>query len=289
MSVGLVRVECVSSAPTSSNLRVATVNVNGIRAAYNKLRGQSSGIAEWLSERSADVVTLQEVRAPDEIVHELTADAGYHVVHTAAAAKGRAGVAILSHAEPTAHRIGNGDAHFDDAGRWIEADVPLADGSTLTVISAYVHSGEADTPKQVEKYRFLDAVTQRLTDIKDSGQHGLLTGDLNVGHTERDIRNWKGNVKKSGFLPDERAYFDRWFNELGWVDVHRSLAGDIDGPYTWWSMRGKAFDNDAGWRIDYQIATPDLADRALTADVDRADSWAERWSDHAPLVVDYSL
>jgi len=270
-------------------LRVATVNVNGIRAAYNKLRGQSSGIAEWLATRDADIVTLQEVRAPDDIVRDLTADAGYHVVHTEAAAKGRAGVAILSRTEPAAHRIGNGDDFFDDAGRWVEADVALPGGSTLTVISAYVHSGEAGTPRQDEKYRFLEATTQRLAEIKDSGDHGLLTGDLNVGHTERDIRNWKGNLKKAGFLPEERAYLDCWFDELGWVDVHRTLAGDVDGPYTWWSMRGKAFDNDAGWRIDYQIATPELAAAATSAVVDRAVSWAERWSDHAPLVVEYSL
>ncbi|MGJ9423443.1 exodeoxyribonuclease III [Aeromicrobium sp. CF3.5] len=270
-------------------LRIATVNVNGIRAAYNKLRGQSSGIAEWLAARDADIVTLQEVRAPDEILRDLVSDTGYHVVHTAAAAKGRAGVAVLSRTAPRAHRIGNGDELFDDAGRWAEADIELADGSLLTVVSAYVHSGEADTPKQDDKYRFLDAMTARMTAIGDTGGHGLVTGDLNVGHTERDIKNWKGNRKKSGFLPEERAYFDRWFDDLGWVDVHRSLAGDVEGPYTWWSMRGKAFDTDTGWRIDYQLATAPLASTARSATVDRAENWAERWSDHAPLVVDYDI
>ncbi|GAA3531031.1 exodeoxyribonuclease III [Aeromicrobium panaciterrae] len=270
-------------------LRIATVNINGIRAAYNKNRGQTSGMAEWLAGRGADIVTLQEVRAPDAIVHELTAESGYHVVHAEAAAKGRAGVAVLSRTEPSAVRIGNGDDYFDDSGRWIESDIPLADGSTLTAISAYAHSGEAGTPRQVEKLRFFDQMHVRLEQIRDSGSHGLLTGDLNVGHTERDIRNWKGNVKKAGFLPEERAYFDRFFDELGWVDVHRRLAGDVDGPYTWWSMRGQAFDTDTGWRIDYQIATPELAAAARTATVDRAISWAERWSDHAPLVVDYDL
>ncbi|HWV26278.1 MAG TPA: exodeoxyribonuclease III [Aeromicrobium sp.] len=270
-------------------LRIATVNVNGIRAAYNKSRGQSSGLGEWLAERGADIVTLQEVRAPDDIVRTLTAESGYHVVHTEAAAKGRAGVAVLSRQEPTAFRVGNGDDLFDDAGRWIEADLTLADGSTLTVVSAYVHSGEAGTPRQEEKYRFLEATTARLAEIGATGRHGLLTGDLNVGHTERDIRNWKGNLKKAGFLPEERAYFDRWFDELGWVDVGRALAGDVDGPYTWWSMRGQAFDNDTGWRIDYQIGTPDFAATARTAAVDRAVSWAERWSDHAPLVIEYDV
>ena len=270
-------------------LRIATVNVNGIRAAYNKLRGQSSGIAEWFAERDADVVTLQEVRAPDAILRELVAATGYHVVHTEAAAKGRNGVAVLSKAEPTAHRIGAEVEEFADSGRWIESDVPLADGSTLTVVSAYVPTGQAETPKQDEKYRFLDAASARLAAIGSGDGHGLLTGDLNVCHTERDLKNWKGNLKKAGFLPDERAYFDRWFGQLGWVDVHRGLVGEVDGPYTWWSMRGKAFDTDSGWRIDYQIATPRLAAAATTATVDRADSWAERWSDHAPLVVDYDL
>ena len=267
-------------------LRIASVNVNGIRAAWNKNRGQTSGLQEFLAERDCDVVTLQEVRAPDELVRELLADTGYHVAHTEAAAKGRAGVAVLSRTEATAVRIGVGDG-FDDAGRWIEADVPHGD-TTVTVVSAYVHSGEAGTPRQEEKYRFLQNMTTRLAELDATG-HAVVTGDLNVAHTPLDIRNAKGNVKKAGFLPEERAYFDRFFGELGWVDVARRLAGEVDGPYTWWSMRGQAFDNDTGWRIDYQMATPELGASARTCVVDRAVSWAERWSDHAPLVADYDL
>lgn len=264
-------------------LRIATVNVNGIRAAYRK------GMGDWLAASDLDIVTLQEVRAPDEIVHELLSDSGYHVAHTEAAAKGRAGVAVLSRVEPTAVRIGNGEEYFDDSGRWIETDIPLSDGSTLTVASVYVHSGEVGTPRQVDKYRFLDRMILRLNELSASKNHGLVTGDLNVGHTERDIKNWKGNVKKAGFLPEERAYFDRFFGELGWIDVHRTLAGDVDGPYTWWSMRGQAFDNDTGWRIDYHVATPDFAAFAQTAHVDRAPSYDTRWSDHAPLIVEYDV
>ena len=270
-------------------LRIATVNINGIRAAYNKARGQTKGFGEWLAERDADIVTLQEVRAPDEIVRQIVSEFDYHLVHAEAAAKGRAGVAVLSRNAPTAVRVGNGDDFFDDSGRWIESDITLADGSTITAISAYAHSGEVGTPRQADKYRFLDQMLVRLAALRASGNHGVLTGDLNVAHTERDIRNWKGNVKKAGFLPEERAYFDRCFGELGWVDVHRVLEGDVDGPYTWWSMRGQAFDTDTGWRIDYQIATPELAGTARVASVDRAPSWAERWSDHAPLVIDYDL
>lgn len=264
-------------------LRIATVNVNGVRAAFRK------GMGEWLAERDLDVVTLQEVRAPDEIVHELLAETGYHVAHTESAAKGRAGVAILSRNEFDAVRVGNGDDYFDDTGRWIETDLTLPDGTTLTVVSVYVHSGEVGTPRQDDKYRFLDQMSIRLAELTATGNHALLTGDLNVGHTELDIKNWKGNLKKAGFLPEERAYFDRFFGELGWVDVHRKLTGEVPGPYTWWSMRGQAFDNDAGWRIDYQMATPTLATTARVAVVDRALSYDTRWSDHAPLVIDYAV
>jgi exodeoxyribonuclease-3 len=116
----------------------------------------------------------------------------------------------------------------------------------------------------------------------------VVMGDINTAHTNNDIKNWKGNLKSAGFLPEERAYLDRWLGE-GWVDVHRTLEGDREGPYTWWSMRGKAFDTDTGWRIDYQLATPKLGAAALSVRVDRAPSWSERWSDHAPLVVDYDV
>jgi len=266
------------------------VNVNGIRAAWNKNRGQTSGLAEFLAERDCDVVTLQEVRAPDDLVREMLAGTGYHVAHSEAAAKGRAGVAVLSRAEPTAVRVGVGEG-FDDAGRWIEADVPHGDTS-VTVVSAYVHSGEAGTPRQEEKYRFLQNMTTRLAELDASGHptdHAVVTGDLNVAHTPLDIRNAKGNLKKAGFLPEEREYFDRFFGELGYVDVARRLAGEVDGPYTWWSMRGQAFDTDTGWRIDYQMATPTLGAAATSCVVDRAVSWAERWSDHAPLVAEYDV
>ncbi|MDO5634472.1 MAG: exodeoxyribonuclease III [Micrococcus sp.] len=279
-----------ANAPKAEGVvRIATVNVNGIRASHRK------GMIGWFAGRGIDVLTLQEVRAPAEItaklVPQIVGDAweDVHVVDAVAAAKGRAGVAIASRFPIEATRVGIGDAeaYFDDAGRWVEADLRLPDGSLLTVVSAYVHSGEVDTPKQEDKYRFLDQMIRRLQELNDAGHPALVTGDLNVGHTELDIKNWKGNVKKAGFLPQERAYFDRFFGELGFVDVHRSLSGEVPGPYTWWSMRGQAFDNDAGWRIDYHMATAELAERASSAVVDRAPSWSTRFSDHAPLVVDY--
>jgi exodeoxyribonuclease-3 len=266
---------------SASRLRVATVNVNGLRASWRK------GMIPWLAARDCDIVTLQEVRAPDEIVHDLLADTGYHVAHTESAQKGRNGVAVLTRTEPKDIRPHCGDTYFDDSGRWIEVDVPLDDGSILTVVSVYMHSGEVGTPQQDDKFRLLGRMVERMTSIAKDADHGIVTGDFNIAHTERDIRNVKGNIGKAGFLAEERAILDRIADELGWVDVHRQLAGDVDGPYTWWSMRGQAFDNDTGWRIDYQLATPALAATATVARVDRAPTWGERWSDHAPLVIDY--
>jgi exodeoxyribonuclease-3 len=278
------------------SLRVATVNVNGVRAAFRK------GMGAWLDARDIDILALQEVRASDEDLEALFG-AGWNILHDAASAKGRAGVALVSRASAQIHRVEIGAAEFDTAGRWLEADYLVGD-KTLTVVSCYVHSGEVDTPKQVAKYEFLDAMTIRMREIAEHSDYALVVGDLNVGHRELDIKNWKGNVKRAGFLPRERAYFDRILGPkgesvtgvdgtigegLGWVDVGRHASGDVPGPYTWWSWRGQAFDNDAGWRIDYQLATPALAATVETYAVDRAESYDTRWSDHTPVVVDYAL
>lgn len=277
------------------HLRIATVNVNGVRAATR------NGMANWLDTADVDILSLQEVRGQDE--HLEAALPGWSFVHDEASAKGRAGVAIASRLPAIASRTDLGPADFDSKGRWIEADFLIGD-RPLTVVSAYVHSGEADTPKQEEKWKFLDAMEMRLPQLGENGALALVTGDLNVGHRELDIKNWRGNRKKAGFLPRERAYFDRFLGPagstvtavdgtagtgLGWVDVGRQFHGDVDGPYTWWSMRGQAFDNDTGWRIDYHLATPALAERVVSYQVERAASYSERWSDHAPVVVDYSV
>ena len=154
----------------------------------------------------------------------------------------------------------------------------------------YVHSGEAGTDRQVDKVRFLAAVSLRLGALRAQEAAGgppvVVCGDLNIGHTERDIKNWKGNRGQAGFLPEERAFLDSWYAS-GWVDVARRLAGDVDGPYSWWSWRGKAFDTDAGWRIDVHVATEACAGRARFAAVDRAATYDARFSDHAPVVVGY--
>jgi len=272
--------------------RIASVNVNGIRAAYRK------GMGDWLADRKPDIVAVQEVRAERGDIDALV-DSTWHVINDEATAKGRAGVAILSRREPIAVRTEFGATDFDSAGRWIEADFPI-NGKTLTVVSCYVHSGEVDTPKQVEKYTFLDAFENRLAELAAGGALALVMGDLNVGHRTLDIKNWKGNTKKAGFLPAEREYFDRILGAesdpaynagagLGWVDLGRRFAGEVPGPYTWWSQRGQAFDTDTGWRIDYHLATPAVAATALTYAIDKADAWDTRWSDHAPVVIDYDI
>jgi len=268
---------------------IATVNVNGLRAA------SANGMASWFAERQPDIVTMQEVRAPDALVPDLVAGLGapdWHVVHAECRAKGRAGVAVASRLPIVSSRpsvTAKPSAQFDDSGRWVEADIATADGRGLTVVSCYVHTGDAESPERMsEKLAFFDAMTRRLERLRSDGRHVLLTGDLNVAHREVDIKNWKGNLKRAGFLPDERAWFDR-MTALGWVDVGRVLGGDGPGPYTWWSWRGQAFDTDAGWWIDYHIATPELAACATEAIVDRAPSYAARWSDHAPVVVSYRI
>jgi exodeoxyribonuclease-3 len=273
-------------------VRLATVNVNGVRAAFRK------GMGAWLDGRGIDILALQEVRAATEDLEQLLGPE-WNVLHDAATAKGRAGVAIASRGRADIHRVAIGDEGFDTAGRWLEADYAVGD-EILTVVSAYVHSGEVGTPKQDDKHRFLDAVEARLPELTAHNALAVVVGDLNVAHRSLDIKNWKGNVKRSGFLLHERAYWDRFVGAeddpeynagggLGWVDVGRRAAGEVAGPYTWWSWRGQTFANDAGWRIDYHLASPALAERVDTCSVDRAATRDERWSDHTPVVVDYRV
>lgn len=267
-------------------LRVITANVNGIRAAHRR------GGLDWLAQAKPDVVCLQEVRATETQLHEVLADSPlrrFHVAHQPAPQLGRAGVAVLTKKPMGEIRGELADPNLGGLGRWIEADYE-SDLGTITIVSAYVHTGEAQTQKQVEKYAFLDAMDARLKTLraraKRSGSHVLVCGDFNVARHEVDIKNWKGNLKNAGFLPEERAYLNRWC-ATEWVDLGRELGGPGPGPYTWWSWRGRGFDTDGGWRIDYHMATPELAARAVKAEVGKAPTYAERWSDHAPLTVTF--
>ncbi|NKY29280.1 exodeoxyribonuclease III [Nocardia gamkensis] len=255
---------------------ISTVNVNGVRAAAGK------GLLAWLAATEADVVCVQETRATDEQVRAALApalDAGWQLSHAEPESKGRAGVGILSRRTPRAVRVGFGSSEFAAAGRYLEADF-----DDVTVASVYVHSGDAGTVRQDEKYRFMAELGAYLT--ARTGDF-VVAGDWNIAHTERDLKNWKGNLKSAGFLPQERA----WIDELlaaGYVDVVRHLHPGVDGPYSWWSYRGRAFDNDTGWRIDAVYTTADIASRAVSARVERAATYAERWSDHAPVTVEFA-
>lgn len=255
-----------------TRLVVATVNVNGVRAAVRR------GMGDWLAEASPDVVLLQEVRAETDVLEQQLGE-GWHVVHHEAPAKGRAGVAVAARLPITAVRMGLDGVAPESAGRWVEADLETPVGP-VTAISVYVHTATAGTPSMDLKLAFLERMGERLAEL--TGTAALLGGDLNVAHDHRDIKNWKGNRGKSGFLPEEQAHLTRW-RDLGWVDAGRTHAGDVDGPYTWWSWRGRAYDNDAGWRIDYLWCTPALAGLVHDVVVDRAPSYDTRFSDHAPL------
>lgn len=297
---------------TARSIRVACVNVNGIRAALRK------GMPAWVDEAAPDILTIQEVRG--EAAHLEAALPGWRIVNGEALQKGRAGVAIAAREDAIATRLELGGDDLDSSGRWLEADFRFGD-ETVTVVSAYVYTGEAETPaKQDQKWAFLEAMEARMPHLSADGALAVITGDLNVGHRPFDIKNWKGNVLKAGFLARERAYFDRFtgaagepvvgqagegrgklaersdtraFSEgrvgLGWTDIGRRHAGEVEGPYSWWSNRGQAFDNDTGWRIDYHLASPALAERATSYRVDRYPSYDARWSDHAPVVAEYTV
>ncbi len=277
--------------PTSSEIlnknagavRVASVNVNGIRAAYRR------NMADWIAARDVDILCLQEVRAPDKIVRELVGE-GWHILHAEAKDKGRAGVAILSRAEPVAVREHIGDEYFAESGRWVEADFTMADGSTLCVVSAYVHSGELNTPKQEDKYRFLQRMTEHLPVLKSTKDHVLVVGDLNVVHTERDIKNWKPNHnKRAGVLDEEIAYFNGFFGEqIGYMDVARTLAGDEQAPTP--GGPGVASVREQR-RLAHRLphGHPGVDRQGDQGPRDRASEYALRFSDHAPLVVDYQF
>lgn len=264
-------------------LTITTANVNGIRAAARK------GFVEWLTGTTADVVCLQEVRATDEQVpDEVRAVDGWHWLLAPAAQKGRAGVAVLSRHEPQHTRVGFGSTEFDDSGRYVEIDLP-----GVTVGSLYLPSGETGTVRQDQKERFMKEFATYLADVKkragSAGREVVVCGDWNIAHKEADLKNWKANRKNAGFLPEEREWLTEVYSGIGYVDVVRSLNPDGPGPYSWWSYRGRAFDNDSGWRIDLHVATPALAASATQATVERADSHDRRWSDHAPVTVTYDF
>lgn len=278
-------------------ITITTVNVNGIRAATKERSEVNPGLLAWLDAADPDIVLLQEIRASLDQAREALApalDAGRHLVMSESVVKGHAGVGVLSKRAPVAVRAGFGSDEFDPTGRYIEADFD-DDRGALTVASLYLPKGAAaptastsdrDAAKFEEKKRFLAEFGGHLTRAARRRRAVVVGGDWNIAPAEADIKNWKGNLRSPGFLPHEREWVAQQLDS-GWSDVCRELTPAVDGPYSWWSWRGKAFDNDSGWRIDYQLANRALARRAIKAFVDRADTYDRRWSDHAPVTVVY--
>jgi exodeoxyribonuclease-3 len=255
-------------------LRITTLNLNGIRSAAAK------GFYEWLAGSGADVVCLQELKAQHADLHEgMHAPGGFQGWFHCAEKKGYSGVGLYTRREPDRVVEGLGNAEFDAEGRYLRAD-----WGKLSVISLYLPSGSSSPERQEAKFRFMDVFFPHLADLRKEGREIVLCGDWNIAHKEIDLKNWKSNQKNSGFLPEERAWLTRVFDELGWVDVYRNLYPEVGGEaYTWWSNRGQAWAKNVGWRIDYQIATPGIAAKAGNAGVFKD----QRFSDHAPLTVDY--
>jgi len=253
-------------------MRIISANVNGIRSAYKK------GFYEYLVASGADIVCVQELKAQEaDLDDSMRAPHGMHGVWHCAEKRGYSGVALYSKREPDRVQTGMGIAEFDAEGRFVQADF-----GNLSVISLYLPSGSSSEERQQVKFRFLEAFYPMLRGLQTQGRDIVICGDWNIAHQNIDLKNWKGNLKNSGFLPEEREWIGKVIAELGWVDIWRTLYPETPG-YTWWSQRGQAYAKDVGWRIDYQMATPALAGRARSAHVYKQ----EKFSDHAPLVVDY--
>lgn len=255
-------------------LRIISLNLNGIRSAWNK------NLQPWLSAQQADVVCLQELKAQRaDLTPEMCSPDGMQGFFHCAEKRGYSGVGVWSRHTPQRITEGFDGGEFDAEGRYLRVDF-----GNLSVISLYLPSGSSSPERQEAKFRFLDAFLPQMQALRAEGREMVLCGDWNIAHKEIDLKNWKSNQKNSGFLPEERAWLSKVFDELGWVDVYRQLHPEATGEaYTWWSNRGQAWANNVGWRIDYQIATPGIAASAQAARIYK-DS---RFSDHAPLIVDY--
>ncbi len=256
-------------------MRIITANLNGIRSACSK------GFFDWLPAQAADFVCVQELKAQEGDLDEtMRSPMGYQGYFHCAEKKGYSGVGIYARHEPQSVTVGLGIDEIDAEGRYLELVY-----EQFSVVSLYLPSGSSGEHRQAAKFRFMELFYPRLADMMADGRPRILCGDWNIAHRQADLKNWKSNQKNSGFLPEERAWMDRVLDGLGWQDVYRRLYPDAtDDCYTWWSNRGQARQKNVGWRIDYQLATPDMAARARSATVYKA-QW---FSDHAPLTVDYA-
>ena len=259
--------------------RIISANLNGVRSAATK------GFFDWLAQQDAQVVCTQELKAQaDDMRPEFFTPPGtplrghFHYAQK----KGYSGVGLYSAPVPDEVKIGFGCEEFDAEGRYVEAHYTLG-GMALAVVSVYLPSGSSSEERQQAKFRFLEVFLPHLEALKRSGREVVVCGDWNIAHKEIDLKNWRSNQKNSGFLPEERAWLSRVFDELGYVDVFRTLDPAPE-RYTWWSNRGQAWAKNVGWRIDYQIATPGIAARAKASAI----YVDQRFSDHAPLIIDYA-
>ncbi|HFE48272.1 MAG TPA: exodeoxyribonuclease III [Chromatiaceae bacterium] len=254
-------------------MRVITLNVNGIRAAGRK------GFFDWLATQDADFVCLQELKAqPFQISDDLYHPSGYHCYYHAAERKGYSGVGLYCREKPKRVLHGIGWEDVDREGRYIEAQY-----KGFSIISLYLHSGSSSEERQALKFDFMERFMPFLRKLRRRRREYILCGDWNIAHKEIDLKNWRGNRKNSGFLPEERAWMDELFGRTGFVDAFRVVDERAD-QYTWWSNRGQAWAKNVGWRIDYQVVTPGLRDAVRAAAIYKD----ERFSDHAPLIMDYA-
>ncbi|MFZ6672732.1 exodeoxyribonuclease III [Undibacterium sp. Xuan67W] len=255
--------------------KIISANLNGIRSAAKK------GFFEWMNQQQADFVCVQELKAQEpDMTDDFLTPHGYHGHFHYAEKKGYSGTGVYSKQKPDAVEIGFGSPEFDAEGRYVRCDF-----GNLSVISVYCPSGSSSPERQEAKFRFMDLFFPHLASLIAEGRELVICGDWNIAHKEIDLKNWKSNQKNSGFLPEERAWMTTLFEELGWVDVYRRLHPETTGDaYTWWSNRGQAWANNVGWRIDYHVATAGIAAKAKHASIYKE----ERFSDHAPLIIEYA-
>ena len=252
--------------------KIISANLNGIRSAHKK------GFFNWMGTQTADFVCVQELKAQHgDMTEEFLAPHGYHGHFHYAEKKGYSGTGVYSRIKPDAVVTGFGSPEFDAEGRYTRVDC-----GDLSIVSVYCPSGSASPERQEAKFRFMALFLPHLLELKAEGRELVICGDWNIAHNEIDLKNFKGNKKNSGFLPEERAWLTQIFDEVGFVDVHRGLD-KREEQYTWWSNRGQAYAKNVGWRIDYHVATPGIAAQAHTVSVYKD----ERFSDHAPLIIDY--
>ncbi|KAA0443643.1 MAG: exodeoxyribonuclease III [Candidatus Thioglobus sp.] len=253
-------------------MKIITANVNGIRAAEKK------GFFAWLKKENADVICLQEIKAQEEQLDERFYPSEYHCYYHPAEKKGYSGTAIFSKKKPLSVSKKTGWKEMDSEGRMI-----LAEFDNFSIASIYIYSGSSKPERQDLKMRFLSKkFMPYLQQLKKADNKIIFCGDVNIVHQKRDIKNFTGNKNRSGCLPEERAYLDKLFQQIGFVDGFREVNQESE-QYTWWSNRGQAWANNTGWRIDYQILSPNLKGSVKNAQIYKA----ERFSDHAPLILQY--